>query len=121
MRGRRRFKRPSAALVVAMLALFVSLGGVGAIAGGALTTKKVKKIAKNQVLALAPGLSVANAKHANNADAVGGASLGSLTVGRSANGTGGCDLAPNSSTFTNCGTVDLTLPRSGRVFVDIIG
>jgi hypothetical protein len=120
MRRRCRFNRPSAAFVVSMLALFVALGGGGAVASGVLTTKKVKKISKNQVLSLAPGLSVANAKHADNADAVGGASLGSLTVGNSSNGVGGCDLPGNSSTFTNCGSVSLTLPRSGRVLLNMV-
>ena len=115
MRRKWRFRRPSAPLVISILALFVALGGVGAVASGVLTTKKVKKIAKQQVLRLAPGLSVANAK------TIDGVGLGSLTVGRSANNTGGCDLNMNSSTFTNCGSVDLTLPRSGRVFVDMIG
>ena len=113
MRGKSHLKRPSAALVVSMLALFVSLGGVGAIAGGALTTKKVKKISKNQVLSLAPGLSVANAK------TIDGASLGSLTVGNSSNGVGGCDLTADNSTFTTCGSVGLTLPRSGRVLLNM--
>jgi hypothetical protein len=114
MSGTWRFRRPSAAMAVSILALFVALGGVGAVAGGVLTTKKVKKIAKQQVLGLAPGLSVAKAK---NADAVGGASLGSLTVGRADNNDG-CDPVAASATFSHCGEVDLTLPRSGRVLVN---
>jgi hypothetical protein len=127
----RGLRPPSAAMVVALLALFVALGGVGAVASGVLTTTKVtriaKKQAKKQVLRLAPQLSVARAKNADNAtnadnaNAVGGAGLGSLTVGRSSNGSGGCDLDANSSTFTNCGSVDLTLPRSGRVLLNMVG
>jgi hypothetical protein len=118
MRKKWGFERQSAAMVVSLLALFIALGGVGAIASGALSTKKVKKIAKKQVLALAPGLSVASAKKADDADKVGGASLGSLTIGRFSSNVG-CDLPSNSSTFADCGTMTLDLPRSGRVFVDI--
>jgi hypothetical protein len=115
MRRKRHFERPSAALIVSSLALFVALGGVGAIASGVLTTKKVNKIAKKQVIALAPGLSVASA---NNANTLGGAGLGSLTVGRSVNSFA-CDPADDSATFAaNCGTVNLTLPRSGRVLIN---
>jgi hypothetical protein len=126
MRKKWGFSRPSPALIISILALFVALGGVGAYAAGALTTKKAKKIAKNQVLTLAPTLSVAKAANATNADkakdadTLGGASLGSLTVGRSNNGPG-CNLAAASATFVNCGTVDLPLPRSGRVLVNAGG
>jgi hypothetical protein len=115
MRRKWGFERPSAAMLVALLALFVALGGVGAVASGALSTSKVKKIAKKQVTNLAPGLSVASAKRSDDADKVGGAGLGSLTIGRSA--SGGCDLATNSSTFADCGDLSLTLPRPGRLLV----
>jgi hypothetical protein len=53
-------------MVVAIVALIVALGGT-AIAGGFITKKKAKKIAANQVNKLAPGLSVASAKNADNA------------------------------------------------------
>jgi hypothetical protein len=53
-------------MVVAIVALIAALGGT-AIAGGFITKKKAKKIAANQVNKLAPGLSVASAKHADNA------------------------------------------------------
>jgi hypothetical protein len=120
MSGKRGFAGLSPAMVVALVALFVALGGVGAVAGGVLTKTKVKKIAGNQVLRLAPGLSVANAakaSNASNADALGGAQLGSLTVGRAVNGVS-CFPTHNSTNFATCGTVDLTLPRSGRVLVN---
>jgi hypothetical protein len=53
-------------MVVAIVALIVALGGT-AVAGGFITKKKAKKVAANQVNKLAPGLSVASAKNADNA------------------------------------------------------
>ena len=63
---RRVFRRPSPAMVIAIVALIVALGGT-ALAGGFITKKKAKKIAANQVNKLAPGLSVAHAGAADNA------------------------------------------------------
>ncbi len=60
------FGRPSPAMIVAIVALIVALGGT-AIAGGFITKKKAKKIARNQVNKLAPGLSVSHAKTADSA------------------------------------------------------
>jgi hypothetical protein len=59
---KRLFRRPSPAMVVAIVALIAALGGT-AIAGGVLNKKKVNKIITNR----APGLSVASAKNADNA------------------------------------------------------
>jgi hypothetical protein len=56
------FRRPSPAMVVAMVALIAALGGT-AVAGGALNKKKVNNIITNR----APGLSVASATNATNA------------------------------------------------------
>jgi hypothetical protein len=56
------FRRPSPAMVVAIVALIAALGGT-AVAGGVLNKKKVNKIITNR----APGLSVASAKNADNA------------------------------------------------------
>jgi hypothetical protein len=63
---KRLFRRPSPAMVIAIVALIAALGGT-AIAGGALNKKKVKNIANNQITNRAPGLSVASAKNADNA------------------------------------------------------
>jgi hypothetical protein len=62
MSRRLKGRRPSAAMIVACLALIVALGGT-AVAGGVLNKKKVNKIISNR----APGLSVASAKSADNA------------------------------------------------------
>jgi hypothetical protein len=59
---KRVFRRPSPAMIVAIVALIAALGG-SAIAGGVLTKKKVNKIITNR----APGLSVAHAKTADSA------------------------------------------------------
>ncbi len=115
-------RRPSPALVVAAFALVAALAGTavaGPVSNKALSKSKVKKIADKEIAKKAPDLSVAHANTAdtattaNNANAVGGASLDSLTLGRSA--TGSCD--PTSSTFVGCGNVSLTLPRAERVLV----
>jgi hypothetical protein len=60
-------RRPSPAMVVAVVALIAALGG-SAVAGGVLNKKKVNTIISNR----APGLAVAKAKNADNADKLGG-------------------------------------------------
>jgi hypothetical protein len=72
-------RRPSPAIIVAVLALVAALAGT-AIAGpnastSAVSKKKVKKIATKQIKKLAPGLSVASATNADsaaNSNALGG-------------------------------------------------
>jgi hypothetical protein len=64
---RRVFRRPSPAMVVAIVALISALGGT-AVGAAFVTKKQAKKIAKNQVNKLAPKLSVASAKSADNAN-----------------------------------------------------
>jgi hypothetical protein len=59
---KRLFRRPSPAMVVAIVALIAALGGT-AVAGGVLNKKKVNNIITNR----APGLSVASAKSADSA------------------------------------------------------
>ena len=66
---RRVFRRPSPAMLVAIAALIVALGGT-AVAGGVLNKKKVKNISNNQITNRAPGLSVNNAKTADKASNV---------------------------------------------------
>ena len=55
---------PSPALIVACLALFVALGGVGYAALGGKDKKKVRAIADQEISKQAPGLKVANAGNA---------------------------------------------------------
>ena len=134
---RLRVRAPSPALVVSLVALIVALGGTsyaaftlpknsvgtkqlknGAVTtqtlqNGAVTTAKIKNGAVTRSKMNFTGVTVPNANHANNADAIAGASLNSLTVGRGA--TGSCD--PATTAFIDCGTVSLNLPRSGRVLV----
>jgi len=62
---KRVFRRPSPAMVIAIVALIAALGGT-AIAGGVLNKKKVKNISNNQITKRAPGLSVANAANLGN-------------------------------------------------------
>jgi hypothetical protein len=64
---------PSPALIVACLALFVALGGVGYGALKGKDKKKVRVIADQEIVKQAPGLKVANAATASNAGNAGNA------------------------------------------------
>ena len=64
---RRRIRRPSPAMLVAITALIVALSGT-AIGAAFITKKKAKNIANNQITKRAPGLSVASAITAKTAD-----------------------------------------------------
>jgi hypothetical protein len=69
---KRVLRRPSPAMVIAIVALIAALGGT-AIAGGVINKKKAKNIANNAITQRAPGLSVASAKNADNATNAGNA------------------------------------------------
>jgi hypothetical protein len=122
-------------MIVAGVALIIALAGTAMAAPTAIKSilnkkekKQVKNISKNQVNALAPGLSVKHAGTAGsadaakradtaaNADAVGGQPLANIATARSDPSTGGvCD--PSSTTFVGCASVDVTLPHEGRVLL----
>lgn len=98
-----RFK-PSPALVVSAIALFMALGGtsyaaftVGTsqIKSGAVTTKKLHNGAVTQAK-LAGGLTVANANHANTAN-----SATTANSANNANHANNADSATNATTATN--------------------
>lgn len=115
-------RRPSPAMTVAVAALIVALVGTAMAAPTAIKSvlnksekKQVKKISKNQINTLAPGLSVARANTAANADAVGGQALANIAVARS--DTPGAQCDPNAVTFLVCATVNMTLPHEGRVLL----
>jgi hypothetical protein len=62
--------RPSAAMIVAVLAVSLGLGGSAVAASGVLTkkqVKQVKRISDKQITKRAPGLAVASAKRADTA------------------------------------------------------
>jgi hypothetical protein len=108
-------RRPSPALVVAIVALIAAMGGT-ALAGGPITKKKAKKVANNVVTQRAPGLSVAHATTANTANTAGvadkvgplsatkfdyraTASSGQVTIATIGNALllGTCDAGPDTS------------------------
>jgi hypothetical protein len=140
-------RRPSAALVVATVALFVALGGVGyaaatigsaAIVDNSIKSKDVRneglrgkdvradtlkgadvdESSLGQVPSAANADNAANAANAQsavnagNADTVGGIGPDALTIGRSA--LGGCEPG---TTFADCASVTLPMPRAGRVLL----
>jgi hypothetical protein len=88
------FRRPSPAMVVAIVALIAALGGT-AVAGGALNKKKVKNISNNQITQRAPGLSVKSADNATTATRAQG------PVGWAHVNTAGTVLAGNNVTTGN--------------------
>jgi hypothetical protein len=122
--GRIRGKRPSAAMVVSIVALVFAIAGTS-IAGVALTKKEKKQtrsIAKDEINKAAPGLSVANAtnaqnaSNAQNANAVGGIPPSQIgAIGRTNFDSGSC--FDDDHNGTNCISTALNLPRSGRVLV----
>ena len=69
-----RALRPSPALVIACIALFLAMGGAGYAALKGKDKKKVRAIADQEITKQAPGLRVGNAANAGNADKLGGAS-----------------------------------------------
>ena len=128
-------RKPSPAMVVACAAMIVALAGTAMAAPTAIKSilnkkekKQVKNIAKNQVNALAPGLSVKHAgtatsadtakraDAATNADALGGQALENIVTARSVS-PGGPACDPSSSTLVVCASLDMTLPHEGRVLL----
>jgi hypothetical protein len=143
-------RRPSAALVVATVALFVALGGVGyaaatigsaAIVDNSIRSKDVRNenlrgkdvrantlkgddidesslgqvpsaASADSAATAANATNAANAANAANADTVGGIAPGALTIGRSS--LGGCEPG---TTFAECASVTLPMPRAGRVLL----
>ena len=90
-----RVRRPSAAMIVAVIALSVALAGTG-IAASALTShqkKQVRKIANKKITLRAAGLSVASARTAGNVYA---ASVTNGCTGTDG-GTGGIPVAPSGN------------------------
>ena len=67
MKKAARLLRPSPALVIACIALFVAMGGVGYAALKGKDKKKVRAIADQEISKQASGLSVASARNAANA------------------------------------------------------
>ena len=99
-------RRPSPAMIVALAALVVALAGTAMAAPTAIKSilnkkekKQVKNIAKNQINALAPGLSV---KHANTA--------GSADSAKHADSATNADNADALSGTTIVGTADIEGP-----------
>jgi len=117
-------RRLSFANVVAVIALFVALGG-SVYAANKISGKTIKKGSepgnrlKNDSVT---GKQVAESTLGTvpNADALGGAPASAyLTIGRSAKQSGTCD--PLDTSFVSCVTVSLNLPDAGRVLLDGAG
>lgn len=72
MRKLARRWMPSPALIVACLALFVAMGGVGYAALNGKDKRKVRAIADQEIAKQAPGLKVSNAANAANATKLNG-------------------------------------------------
>jgi hypothetical protein len=84
--GRLKGKRPSPAMLVAIIALIFAVAGSSVAAINSLTKKQksqTRKIAQSEIAKAAPGLSVANAAHAQQADGVPGGSIGPAELSKS--------------------------------------
>jgi hypothetical protein len=112
-------RRPSPAMIVAATALIVALAGTAMAAPTAIKSilnkkekKQAKNIAKNQINALAPGLSVKHADTATNADAAKRADTAANAEALSGNtivGEGDLD-GPGLVTNSSCTPVSKSVP-----------
>ena len=134
-------RRPSAAIIISCLALFMALGGVSyGFAAGSIDSREIlnndvrgKDVRQSTLtgadvkldslggadvdessLGKVPAAAAAdNAAQAGNANTVGGVPAEALTIGRS----GFDDLCEPGVAAIKCATVTLGLPRPGRVLV----
>jgi hypothetical protein len=136
-----RRRRPSAALIVSCLALFMALGGVSyGFAAGSIDSKEIKNndvrgkdvressltgsdvkvdslkgadVDESSLGQVPQAANADNAAQAGNANTVGGVGAEALTIGRS----GFLGVCEPGAAAVNCATVTLGLPRPGRVLV----
>lgn len=125
---------PSPALIVACLALFLALGGVGYAALKGKDKKRVRAIADQEIAKQAPGLKVANAGNAAKLDGSpstdfqrfcrGGGIKATVVV----NTTGASDTSFNDVPGFNCfqpgnttSSVQLERLAQGQYFVRFVG
>jgi hypothetical protein len=89
-------KRPSAAMIVAIFAVALGLGGSAVAGSGVLTKKQVKTVSNKQITKRAPGLAVASAQRANTAK--------SADVAKSAETARNADTARSADTARTADT-----------------
>jgi hypothetical protein len=102
-------RRPSAAMIVAIIAVILAVGGTATAALNKKDKKKVRNIADQEISKQAPGLSVANAANAANAakasnsDALGGVGPAGYTQGggHSYFGTKSAGTSTNNNALLN--------------------
>jgi hypothetical protein len=132
-----RMLRPSPALVLACVALFVAMGGVGYAALKGKDKKKVRSIADQEITKQAPGLSVANAARSADAAKLGGeapsgfqrfCSGGAIKATVVVNTTGASDTSFQNVPGFNCfqpgnlsSSVQLERLAQGQYFVRFVG
>ena len=109
-------RRPSPAMIVALAALVVALAGTAMAAPTAIKSilnkkekKQVKNISKNQVNALAPGLSVKHADTAGSSDRAKQADDADALSGNTIIGEGDLD-GPGLVTMSSCTPVTKAVP-----------
>ncbi len=129
-----RALRPSPALVIACIALFLAMGGAGYAALKGKDKKKVRAIADQEISKQAPGLSVGNA---GNAEKLGGTlaagfqkfcSAGAIKATAVVNTTGASDTSFSDVPGFNCfqpgnltSSVQLERLAQGQYFVRFVG
>jgi len=137
MKGLARMLRPTPALVIACIALFVAMGGAGYAALKGKDKKRVRAIADREITKQAPGLSVAKAASAVNAEKLGGAkaadfqrfcSGGTIKATVVVNTTGASDTSFTNVPGFNCfqpgnltSSVQLERLAQGQYFIRFVG
>ncbi|MDX6615369.1 MAG: hypothetical protein QOD60_460 [Solirubrobacterales bacterium] len=107
-------KRPSPAMVIAIIALILAVAGTATAALNSKDKKKVKKIADQEITAKAPGLSVASAGSATSAtNATNAANATNATTAAGAN-------AVNGFSVTSFNHRNIA-PNYDSGFVDLLG
>jgi hypothetical protein len=108
-----RIGKPSPSMIVAIIALFVALGGSGYAALSGKEKKKVRSIADKQISARAAGLSVASAQNAANAanaqnaqNAANAANATNAATAVNANALGGTAASGFPRAFSGSGGLD---------------
>jgi hypothetical protein len=112
----RKISRPSPAMVVALIALFVALGGSGYAALSGKDKKKIRNIADQEIAAKAAGLSVANAANAQNAaNAANAQNAANAASATNAANAANAQVAQNANTLDGIDSGGFVRSFGGRI------
>lgn len=114
--------RPSAPMIIAIVALVLSLGGSAVAALKGKDKKKVRSIADQEITKLAPGLAVASAGTAGTAGSAGtagdAAKLGGALPSQYVRGGGHIVMGTKAAGSSSSNNALLTIPGIGSITFD---